>query len=96
LGGAKALGIAEETGSIEAGKSADIIAVNLDHMFFTPLYDPVATIVHGNPGASVSHVWVAGQCLYDDESFTTLDAEALKSQVDGWQSRIRTTRSDNR
>ena len=96
LGGAKALGMDAETGSLEAGKSADIIAVDLDHAPFIAMYDPIPAIIHGAAGPSVSHVWVAGRCLYDDKTFTTLAVDDLKSRVRNWQSRIRDDRRGNR
>ncbi len=96
LGGAKALGMDAETGSLEAGKSADIIAVDLDHAPFVAMYDPIPAIIHGAAGPSVSHVWVAGRCLYDDKTFTTLAVDDLKSRVRNWQSRIRDDRRGNR
>lgn len=89
LGGAQALGVDAQTGSLEAGKSADIIALDLDHASLTPMYDPISAIVHGAAGASVSHVWVAGRCLYAEKTFQTLDVDDLGSRVHDWQSRIR-------
>ncbi len=60
------------------------------------MYDPIPAIIHGAAGPSVSHAWVAGRCLYDDKTFTTLAVDDLKPRVRHWQSRIRDARRRNR
>lgn len=85
LAGARALGLDEETGSLEPGKLADMVAFDLGAPRFAPMRDPVATLIHGAPADAVSHVWVAGQCLYKNGTFTTLDMEALSTRAERWK-----------
>ena len=85
LGGARALGIEEETGSLEPGKLADIVAFDLGAPRFAPMRDPVATLIHGAPAGAVSHVWVGGRCLYDNGGFRTLDPDAINARAERWR-----------
>ena len=82
LNGAAALGLADEVGSLEAGKQADLIAVDLSGPATSPVRNPAAALVHGPAGEAVSHVWVAGRCLYQEGDYKTLDLAALKREVE--------------
>jgi 5-methylthioadenosine/S-adenosylhomocysteine deaminase len=90
LGGARALGIERVTGSIEVGKSADLVAVDLSGLSFAPVYDPMVQIVHGNAGDAVSDVWVSGRRLIAQRQHTTLDLVDTVSRAEHWGSIIRT------
>ena len=85
LGGAAALGLDGEIGSLEAGKLADLTAVDLGGLGFAPARDPVAALIHGASGAAVSHVWVAGRCLYREGAFSTLDSADLLARAERWR-----------
>ncbi len=85
LGGARALGLDRETGSLEPGKLADIVAFDLGAPRFAPVRDPIATLIHGAPAGAVSHVWVGGRCLYDAGSYTTLDIDAVGARAERWR-----------
>jgi 5-methylthioadenosine/S-adenosylhomocysteine deaminase len=61
VGGARALGLDREVGSLEVGKSADLCAFALDELYATPHDDPVATAVFALGGAAARMVLVAGQ-----------------------------------
>ena len=61
LGGAIALGIDDHTGSIEVGKLADLVAVDLSDPSTEPVRDPVAAVVYGASRSQVRSVWVAGE-----------------------------------
>ncbi len=60
MGGARATGLANVTGSLEIGKAADMIAISLNSPGMTPLFDPVSQFVYAAARADVSEVWVAG------------------------------------
>jgi cytosine/adenosine deaminase-related metal-dependent hydrolase len=62
LGGAKALGLASEIGSLEVGKSADLAAFSIEHSAI-PIHDPYAAAVFALPGARAALVTVAGREL---------------------------------
>ncbi len=87
LDGAKALGLDREIGSLEAGKQADLIAVDLSGPAFLPVRDPAAALVHGPAGGAVSHVWVAGRRLYTEGEWDTIDMAGLRERVHGLASR---------
>ena len=88
LGGARALGMEDRLGSLEAGKRADLIVVDLSAPRLHPLYDPVSHLVYAAKGADVRHVVVEGRVVMRDRKITTLDeaavladAERLRGQV---------------
>ncbi|HKP10498.1 MAG TPA: amidohydrolase family protein, partial [Blastocatellia bacterium] len=72
-GGARALGLADEIGSIEAGKRADLILLNLDRPHTTPRPDVVSTIVYAAQPADVEAVWIDGRVVLRDGRLTTMD-----------------------
>lgn len=88
INGARALGLGDQTGSIEVGKQADIIALDMSGLNTQPMYDPASQVVYACNSRQVSHVWVAGRCLYDDERFTTVDKDELYQMANQWQSKI--------
>jgi 5-methylthioadenosine/S-adenosylhomocysteine deaminase len=88
LNGARALGLESEIGSLEPGKSADLIAVRLDACNTQPLYNPVSQLVYSTNSRQVSHVWVAGRQLVENGELCTLDRNALMQAVALWQTRI--------
>jgi 5-methylthioadenosine/S-adenosylhomocysteine deaminase len=88
LNGARALGIDRKTGSIEKGKAADLVAVDLDHMATTPVYDPVSQLIYSAGRDQVTDVWVNGRQLLREGSHTSLDIAAVRHQAVYWQARI--------
>ena len=87
--GATALGRGEQIGSLEVGKAADLVAVDMRAIRHQPLYDPTAQLLHTGSGCSVSHVWVAGQCLLDEGRLTRMDEDEIIGHAREWQQRIR-------
>lgn len=88
LHGARALGLEDDIGSLETGKCADLIAINLQDMNMLPLYNPASQLVYSTNSRQVSHVWVAGQLLVDNGQLARLDVQALRTAVQSWQQRI--------
>jgi 5-methylthioadenosine/S-adenosylhomocysteine deaminase len=74
--GARALGLGERIGSIEAGKQADVIVVGADAPHHAPHAerDPYAALVHAGRATDVRLTLVAGRVLYRDGAWATLDA----------------------
>ncbi len=89
--GAVALGIADETGSLEEGKAADVVAVNLDTPACHPIYHPISQLVYATGRDRVSDVWVAGRQLVRSGKLTTLDQARLLQRAREWQQRIATS-----
>lgn len=88
LNGARAMGLEEETGSLEIGKAADLVAFDLSGLFQQPVYDPVSQLIYTCHRDCVKHVWVAGKQLVDDGRLTRLDENAIIHRARAWAERI--------
>jgi 5-methylthioadenosine/S-adenosylhomocysteine deaminase len=88
INGARALGLEQVTGSLEVGKSADLVAVALDRIQSQPLYHPISQLVYACGREQVRHVWVAGRQLVSDGGLTTLDSGRLLKRAAYWQDKI--------
>jgi 5-methylthioadenosine/S-adenosylhomocysteine deaminase len=88
LNGARALGLADDTGSLVGGKWADMTAVRLDTPETQPLYDPVSQLVYAAGREQVTDVWVAGQHLLKNRRLTTLDGDDILDRARIWQGNI--------
>lgn len=75
--GARALGLSDEIGSLEVGKRADLILLNLNHLHTSPRPDPVSTIVYAAEASDVETVIIDGQVVLRDRQFTTLDKQEV-------------------
>ena len=83
LGGAEALGLSGSIGSLESGKQADLIAVDLAGIHTLPVFSPVTAIVHSARASDVTLTMVGGEVLFEKGTVTTLDEAGLKRQVGG-------------
>ncbi|UXY16980.1 TRZ/ATZ family hydrolase [Chitiniphilus purpureus] len=88
LNGARALGWEERIGSLEVGKEADLIAVDLSAVATQPCYDPVSQLVYSAGRSQVSHVWIAGRAVYADHRYLHLDLADVQARARRWQGRI--------
>ena len=77
LGGARAAGISQTTGSLEIGKAADLIAVSLQAPGLQPMFDPVSHFVYVASRADVTHVWVAGKALVTERTPNAVLSQAM-------------------
>jgi 5-methylthioadenosine/S-adenosylhomocysteine deaminase len=93
LNGARALGIENETGSLEIGKSADIIAIDFDSYLVEPLYNVISQLVYTANRLQVSDVWIAGRQVLANSELTTLDVNAARDQLQFWAAKIKALRS---
>lgn len=81
IGGARALGLEEQIGSLAPGKQADLIALDLSAPATQPLYHPLSQIVYSASREQVTDVWVAGKRLLENRTPTTLDREAILARA---------------
>lgn len=88
INGARALKLDARIGSLEVGKDADLSAIDLSSLETQPLYHPVPQIVYAGSRKDISHVWVQGRLLLNDYKLTTIDINALLSDVKTWQAKI--------
>jgi 5-methylthioadenosine/S-adenosylhomocysteine deaminase len=89
LNGARALGLEARTGSLTAGKAADIAAIDLSDISSQPVYDPVSQIVYTATRDQVTDVWINGRHLLANRRLTTLDEALLREKAVRWRDRIR-------
>ena len=88
LDGAAALGLDNEIGSLEAGKHADVIAVDLGGLDHIPCYDPVSHLVNVAGRDQVTDVWVGGERLVEQRVLTRIDAQDLAARTRFWHDRL--------
>jgi len=92
LNGAKALGIAADTGSLELGKCADIVAINMDALNSQPSYDPISDIVYSVAANQVSHSWINGRIQLDEGKLVNLDTRKIIDKARFWAEKINTNK----
>ena len=89
LGGAIGLGVADELGTIEVGKKADLVLYDLTNLSLLPRTDPIGLLVLGRPAHVVDSVWVNGKQTIAQGKPTAIDIEALRQTLfeqSQWQS----------
>lgn len=95
LNGARALGLENVTGSLEKGKAADMIAVDLDSVSTQPVYDPISQIVYAASRDQITDVWVAGQSLLTSRKLTTMDEKTIITKAQRWRDKIAAANSEH-
>ncbi len=90
INGARALGLEHRIGSLEPGKSADLVALDLDRFATMPVYDVISHLVYAVGRDAVSDVWVAGQRLLRDGQLSTINTQDLISRAPARGDRIST------
>jgi len=79
--GARALGVEQVAGSLEPGKSADLILVDFQQPHLTPVYDYLSHLVYSARGADVVSTMVQGRWLMRDREVLTLDQDEIFARV---------------
>lgn len=82
IGGATALGLADQIGSLEVGKRADIVVREYAHPSLRPGLDPVKTLVYGAQSAGVAAVLVDGMPIVRDGRVVTVDETTAYREID--------------
>ena len=83
--GARAVGLAAKTGSLEAGKEADWIAIDLDGPHAQPLFNVYSQLVYALKASDVRDVMVRGRLLMRDRQMLTLDTAAIAAKTAAYQ-----------
>lgn len=81
IGGAKALGLSGITGSLEAGKKADIIILDTRKPHLTPMYNPVSHLVYAARGSDVTTSVINGKVIMEDRKLLSLDITKTAGKV---------------
>jgi 5-methylthioadenosine/S-adenosylhomocysteine deaminase len=88
IGGATALWMQDEVGSLEIGKQADVVIFDTANFDLRPLHNPVANIVYGSTGHSVDTVLIGGDIVLENKCLTRVDEGALREQVEEIDRRV--------
>ena len=81
IDGARAVGLEAEIGSIEVGKKADIVVLDYNNAFMTPIHHPVSAIVYSALGHEVTSVMIDGRFVMRDGIVGTVDEAAVRRQA---------------
>ncbi len=92
LGGARAMGLEDAVGSIEVGKQADLVLVDLQHIETQPLHHVISQLVYAVGRHQVTDVWIAGQRKLRERELVDIDVNALMANADQWRARIGSAR----
>jgi 5-methylthioadenosine/S-adenosylhomocysteine deaminase len=84
LNGAKALGLDQKIGSLEIGKKADIVALNLNTLELSPCYHPLSHLTYSAGRENVNHVWVDGVQVLQHGQLLHIDQDALIKSTQHW------------
>jgi 5-methylthioadenosine/S-adenosylhomocysteine deaminase len=88
LRGARALHLEKEIGSLEEGKRADLVIVDLDDLNQTPFYNIYSDLVYASKAADVRTVIVEGRVIMRDRRLLTLNEETIKADARRFRERI--------
>ena len=81
INGAKALGLEHEIGSLEVGKKADLVIIDLNRLHTTPSPNPVSTLVYTATGGEVDTVLVDGKIVVKQGQLVTMKEEEIIQQA---------------
>ena len=81
INAATALGLDTDIGSIEVGKLADLIAIDIMQPETQPLYEPISQLIYATHAFQVTHSWVAGRCLMRARQLTSIDLDAVMARA---------------
>ena len=100
INGARALKLEDKIGSIEIGKLADLIAIDLSGFIMQPCYDPISHLVYVAGREQVSHCWVNGDLKYNKPKhsegvFSDIEPQELSEIVANWQTKLTEFKSQN-
>ena len=88
IGGARALHLEQEIGSLEIGKRADVIVTDLDAAHQTPRYNLISHLVYATKATDVRDTIVNGRVLMRARRLLTLDETAIKAQARQFQAQV--------
>jgi 5-methylthioadenosine/S-adenosylhomocysteine deaminase len=88
LEGAAALGLESVIGTLEAGKQADLCAIELDGWLSQPCFDPASHVVYVAGRNQVSHVWVGGELRISDSRPVGRAVDQLVDIASSWQNAL--------
>jgi len=88
INGANALNVQTEIGSLEVGKSADIVAIDLNHLSTQPVYNPISQIVYSASREQITDVWVEGKARVSNRILQNIDVTQILNNTAIWGERL--------
>ena len=89
INGAKALGIDDVTGSLQIGKSADLICIDVEtNVGNSPAFDPFSAVVYASSRSDITDVMVKGKLLLKEKKYQTFDESDVLRRVEYWRDQI--------
>jgi len=88
INAAKSLGLEQQTGSLEVGKYADLVAVDMSSLESQPMFDVVSQLVYATGRDKVTDVWVSGKQLLTSRQLTTLNETKIIADAQQWANKI--------
>ena len=88
INGARALGLADQIGSLSPGKWADMFCLDLSRPATQPVHDVISQLVYAASRDQVTDTWVAGQRVVADGAATTLDEVDIIARAESWRARL--------
>ncbi len=89
LDGAKALGLDDRIGSLEPGKLADLLVIDLTHSAQVPTREPESALVHTSHRSDILLTMVGGRALYVNGDWTEQDGPTVKARVEAIRDKLR-------
>ena len=83
-------------GAIEPGRKADIVFLDLAHVNYVPLNDPVNQVVHGEDGTGVESVMIGGRMVLEHRRVVTVDEAKLARDAEAAAERLAAVNADRR
>lgn len=90
INAARALGLDERIGTLQPGKYADMVALDLNRLETQPCYDVGSHLVYAAGREQVSHVWVGGEAVLEDGRLLSVDPKEIVERTKAWQKRLQT------
>jgi len=94
--GARALRLGEEIGSLEKGKKADLVMIDLEKAHLVPVINALSNLVHYGLASDVDTVMVDGRFLMEEGRVTTVDEKEVMAQAQKTAERLWGTFYQNR
>ena len=85
INSARAMGLADQIGSLEINKCADITAIDLDHLNTLPMNNPTSHIVYAMKSSQVTNVWCNGQAVLKNGELKTIDPAMIRENTERWR-----------
>jgi 5-methylthioadenosine/S-adenosylhomocysteine deaminase len=95
IGGARAIHMEKEIGSLEAGKLADLLIVRMDSPRQTPLYNVYSQLAYATKASDVETVMIGGRLVMQNRRVLTIDERAVRAKAIAYRDRIRKSIGDS-